>query len=237
MVAFTIRNAAAAMMAGSIQPAYSHANLVFGWRLFSAASRWWLGPVSGIAEEVTQWRRPYRGVRAGPKDVWMMAQPLTLPGDTTNSDSGAIHSPATSIGDRHVFVGDGAVYTAPLYRLAGLYSPANGEFNTPAFVYPARKDGTAAQLWLNADASWQKPLQTGGCDEGCAAYLFCELRYASGNNSVVPGFEADRFATIMNATGAQLPLVWTPATPPPVGTRVLVRIYFRDAVVYALGHT
>lgn len=162
-----------------------------------------------------------------------MAQPADLPGVPAGPAHPSQAAEEGAVEGRHVFVGDGAVYTVPLYRLAGLYSPANSEFNTQPFAYPAATGG----LWVNADVSWQRSMQTGGCDEGCAAYLYCELLYATGDQSVVPGHDAASFSTIINATGSQLPLVWDAAAAPPGGTLVKVRFYFRDAVVYALGHS
>ena len=80
-----------------------------------------------------------------PHDVWLMSQPITF-------------------GERsHLWVSDTAVYELPMYRLAGVYAPANGEFSTRPFVVPT---GGLDKLWLNADASWSGNLVTGGCDEG-----------------------------------------------------------------------
>ena len=43
-------------------------------------------------------------------------------------------APPLTLDGQHVWVGDGAVYTLPEYRIAGLYAPANGEISTPPFV-------------------------------------------------------------------------------------------------------
>jgi len=75
------------------------------------------------------WRRPFKDTHAAPHDTWLMAQPLNLPG-------------------AHLFVDSGKIYGLELYRLAGLYSPGNGEISTPVFEMPS------APLWLNADAMW-----------------------------------------------------------------------------------
>ena len=69
----------------------------------------------------------------------------------------------------HLWVSDTAIYQLPLYRLAGVYAVANGEFSTKTFAVPRRAEGGLSKLWLNADASWKGDLVTGGCDEGCAA--------------------------------------------------------------------
>ena len=128
---------------------------------------WWIGPPSGNPTEMTEWRRPYRDTKAAPHDIWLMEQPVT-----TNS--------------AHVWVDNGIVWGLPLYRLAGVYSPGNGEFSTQPFSMPS------TPLWLNAEATWGTwsesgvgPWQpfarqgrvydgnyVGGADEGRAAVRF-----------------------------------------------------------------
>ena len=101
---------------------------------------WWLGPSSGDPRAMSEWRRPFRDTPAAPHDAWIMAQPVTFE-------------------DMHVWVADGKVYGLPLYRLAGIHSPANGEFSSPAFAMPDR------DLMLNADALWSGGNGVGGADE------------------------------------------------------------------------
>ena len=123
------------------------------------------------------------------------------------------------------------MYELPLYRLAGLYAPANGEFTTPGFVFP-----TSGRLWLNADVSWGGSPVTGGCDEGCAAYVMVELQDAS-TGLVMQGFERTG-CKLMNTTGLRLPLNWkrgSAAGGAIAGREVVARVFFRDAIVYALG--
>ena len=135
--------------------------------------------------------------------------------------------------DRSPFAGARrqAVYTLPLYRVAGIYAPANGEFSSRPFALPA---GGAQGLWLNADAAWKGNLVTGGCDEGCAAYIMVELLTAA-DGRTVPGFERSK-CVLMNTGGLQLPLRWQGApAAPPAGTQVRLRFYFRDATIYAFG--
>ena len=120
-------------------------------------------------EELQQWRRPFKRARAVPLNVWLMAQPVVY-------------------NDMHLWVTDSGVYTAPLYRLAGMYAPANGEFSTRVFPIPS---GGVGALWLNIEATWKGNLVTGGCDEGCAAYAMVALLDAA-SNRVVPGFERGR---------------------------------------------
>lgn len=106
---------------------------------------WWVGPTSGRAVDIAGWRRPYRHTHAAPHDAFLMAPPVQF-------------------GDRLLWIGStGSTYSLPSYRIAGLYAPANGEFNTPAFIYPA------TGLYVNADVTWHGGTVTGGCDEGCNA--------------------------------------------------------------------
>jgi len=171
---------------------------------------WWVSSATQTgAEDLTSWQRPYKRFRAVPHDVWLMAQPVVFK-------------------DRHLWVSDTGVYTLPLYRLAGVYAPVNGEFSTSPFPFPA------AGLWLNAAAKWQGNLVTGGCDEGCAAYIMVELQYAS-TGRAIPGFERNK-CMMMDVDGLQLPLNWAgSADLPAPGTMVRLRFSFRDATIYAAG--
>ena len=95
---------------------------------------WWIGPPSGNPTEMTEWRRPYRDTKMAPHDIWLMAQPVT-----TES--------------AHVWVDNGIVWGLPLYRLAGVYSPGNGEFSTAAFPMPEKP------LWINAECVSERPAE------------------------------------------------------------------------------
>jgi hypothetical protein len=106
---------------------------------------WWVGPASGRAVDTAGWRRPYRHTHAAPHDAFLMAPPV-------------------SFDDRLLWIGStGSAYSLPSYRVAGIYAPANGEFNTKSFAYPA------GGLYVNAVATWHGDTVTGGCDEGCNA--------------------------------------------------------------------
>jgi hypothetical protein len=122
---------------------------------------WWVSsaPQAG-PEDLAGWRRPFKRFRAVPHDVWLMSQPVTY---------GGVDSANVS----HLWVSDTAVYQLPLYRLAGIFAVANGEFSTKPFAVPTLAEGGLSKLWLNADASWKGNLVTGGCDEGCAAVSLC----------------------------------------------------------------
>ena len=114
-------------------------------------TEWWTGPpdmTTSPPENPGSWKRELRRTRVAPPDTWLMAPPVLYNGDL-------------------VFVDNGAVYTLPGGRIAGLYAPANGRFTTPSFMIPSANP----TLSLNVNASWGRKLVTGGCDEGCAAYV------------------------------------------------------------------
>jgi len=169
---------------------------------------WWVGSTQP-PEQLAAWTRPYKRFRAVPHDVWLMSQPV-------------LHQ------QHHLWVSDTAVYTLPLYRIAGVYAPANGEFSSTSFPMPS------SGLWINAAAKWKGNLVTGGCDEGCAAYIMVELQDAL-TQTTLPGFERQK-CILMDVDGLQLPLKWSDAsTFPKAGTMVNLRFSFRDATIYAIG--
>lgn len=182
---------------------------------------WWIGPADGDAANTSGWRRSHRRTHATPRDAFLMAQPVGL-------------------GDELVWVGSGRVYTLPMFRIAGIYAPANGEFSTAAFTVPA------APVWVNANVSWHGRLNTSydgvqGCDEGCAAYLFAAVLDADTGDELA-GYGVNETVVKMGTDGLHLVLQWRGAkggevvdTTPLVGKRVRLRIYFRDATVYAVG--
>ena len=100
-------------------------------------------------------------------------------------------------------------------------------------------------LWVNANVSWHAHLNTTydgvrGCDEGCAAYLFAAVLDADSGLEIA-GYGVNETRPLMGVDGLQLVLQWNgPAggavdTTPLVGRRVRIRLYFRDATIYALG--
>jgi hypothetical protein len=142
-----------------------------------------------------------------------------------------------------------------MYRISGIYAPANGEFSTAAFDYPA------GGVYVNAEATWQGGTVTGGCDEGCNAYIFAELLDAN-TGAPIAGYTRNESEPMMNVTGIKLPLRWkgTEATKaaeakgvtsnanakpkpcvlgvpgcPVVGHPVQLRLFFRDATIFAVG--
>lgn len=137
-----------------------------------------------------------------------------------------------------------------MYRIAGLYAPANGEFNTPNFTVPS---GTP--LWINAAATWKGKEITGGCDEGCGAYIFVAILDALTDNEI-EGYGVNNAVPLLNVDGLRLLIQWkkraseNQATGKSVfkssdtsyvnstalaGRNVKLRIYFRDATIYAVG--
>ena len=207
---------------------------------------WWVGPASGRAVDVAGWRRPYRKTHAAPHDAFLMAPPIPFR-------------------ERLLWLGStGVAYSLPLYQIAGIYAPANGEFNTGVFRYPA------TGLYVNAKATWKGGTVTGGCgeshsrllrnlaltagcawlDEGCNAYIFAELIDASTGQALAGHTRAEAIP-MMNVSGTKLPLRWRSADgsklgkPPPcvpgtagcplAGAAVQLRLFFRDATVFAVG--
>ena len=124
------------------------------------------------------------------------------------------------------------LWGVPMLRLAGIYAPANAEFTTPSF---AIGEGTESGLWLNAAARWASDREPGeSCDEGCQAYVMVEMRDAAGL-AVVGGRSRDK-CVLLDVDGPKLPLKWEGVGEPvALGTRVALRIFFRDATVYAVG--
>ena len=91
---------------------------------------WWIGPASGDAADTAAWRRPVRRTHAAPHDAFLMAPPVP-------------------VGDQLLWVGStGLVYTLPIYRISGIYAPANGEFSSQVLTVPD------TPLWLNVDVRW-----------------------------------------------------------------------------------
>jgi hypothetical protein len=183
---------------------------------------WWIGPADGDAANTSGWRRSHRRTHAAPRDAFLMAQPVGL-------------------GDELVWVGSGVVYTLPMFRIAGIYAPANGEFSTSAFTVPA-----TSPVWVNADVSWHGMLNTTfdgvrGCDEGCAAYLFAAVLDAD-TGAEIAGYGVNETVAKMNIDGLRLVLQWRDGATGEVvdttslgGRRVRLRLYFRDATVFAVG--
>ena len=133
--------------------------------------------------------------------------------------------------------GAGSLLGLPAYRLAGYYSLANSEFSTAVFTMPA------AGLYINADSHWtvppNAPLDANGhpetCDEGCAAYVMVALHDAV-TKLVVPGHEKEA-CIFMDQDHPRLPLRWGSETgSTSAGKQVFLRVYYRDATVFAVGH-
>ena len=189
---------------------------------------WWVGPASGDAADTSSWRRPYRRTHSAPHDAWLMAPPVSFKDELL------------------VWVGStGKVYTLPSYRIAGVYAPANGEASTPVIAsLPATK-----ALWVNADVKWKGREVTGGCDEGCDSYLFAALLDGE-SGAEIPGFGVIDAVAMTDVDGLKMVMQWKRTssgeeggeegvtfvnTTALGGKSVRVRMYFRDAMVYAIG--
>ena len=171
----------------------------------------WLGPNSRMAWNMSGWRRPFRQHHFAPHDAFLMANPVT-------------------IGAEHLWMSAGQIWSVPRYRLSGLYAPANAELSTQPFLWPARG------VSINAALKWRGRTVTGGCDEGCAGYLFFELLDAS-TKQPLKGYERDNSHVLTDCDDLKLPVEWGRLhAPRPVGVdlAVVLRIFFRDATVYSI---
>lgn len=126
-------------------------------------------------------------------------------------------------------------YSLPLFRLAGLRSESNAEVAVGPLTLPVKA------LTLNADVSWHGKLVTGGCDEGCNAYVFAEVQDPV-TRLALPG-QADALP-LMDVDGLRLPLEWGRTSNATVGGRrttaalvgksVVIRLFFRSSTLYGL---
>ena len=103
-------------------------------------------------------------------------------------------------------------------------------------------------MTIDVKAVWHGRLETGGCDEGCNAYVFVELQDA-GTGHAIAGYTRYEFDTMLDVDGTTLPLRWGKVPTDPqakaavaagkaymAGGQVRLRVFFRDATVYALNH-
>ena len=93
---------------------------------------------------------PRRATRC--RKMVMLSRSVALPVSLTRNASSLLQflmAPPVAVGDELLWVGStGLVYTLPMFRIAGLYAPANAEFSTQEFTMPSEP------LWLNAAARW-----------------------------------------------------------------------------------
>ena len=193
---------------------------------------------------ISAWRRPFR-VRGRPSRMASRRDAAT-----------PSYDPLTPPGaHEHVWLLNDKLLSLPKFRLGGLYSSANSAFTTAAFALPA------SGLFLNVDASFHGKWKgsgpaTGtplGCDESCNAYVMVGMMRATAADdgekegdakSYVNGMEPEN-CILRNVNSTHVPLAWTPspgeggaggraAALPPAGTYVRLRIFFRDATVYAV---
>ena len=115
------------------------------------------------------------------------------------------------------------------------YAPANGVFTTHPFIMPPK-------LFLNGDAKWGGRNAADGnrtCDEGCGSYIMVALHRAGERTPVSAAFSA-RHCILLDVDGVRLPLQWTDthgqviSTEQFVGEEMALRVYFRDATIYAV---
>lgn len=186
----------------------------------------WIGPRDGNLTRTplqTNWVRPFRLGPSSPRGGHL----LTLERQETFTRGGIM------LAGHHVWLSHSRLYPyllgVPQFRFSGMYAPANAEFSTPPFVFPE------AGMWINADAHWDRPPDGYGqhCDQGCASYVMVEVWSVSGD--VVPGFER-RKCVFMDADGPRLPLKWNGTSTASLrGREVQLRVFYRDATVFAIG--
>ena len=95
-------------------------------------------------------------------------------------------------------------------------------------------------LWINAAAKWKGHEVTGGCDEGCDACVFVAVLDAA-TGAEVEGYGMKDVVAMADVDGLRLVLQWKGSGSAVVnstalaGRQVRLRIYFRDATVFAVG--
>lgn len=180
---------------------------------------WWVAGPKGPLD-VLGWVRPDRRAHATP----------------SNLRGGVVSpfAPALTLGDEHIWLseGDGA-YSLPLYRLAGLRAHGNAAFSTTPFTMP--RD---LPLWINVAASWgagRAPGSHASCDTACNAYVAAEL-YDAATRMVIAGLTRDK-CVLMDVDALRAPLVWHGANASALagGKQVYLRLFFREATIYAIG--
>jgi hypothetical protein len=197
---------------------------------------WWVGPSSSDPTLLMDWTRPAFDTHAFPHDVWAMAQPVLY-------NPAPSHFPMKSPLPvdkmaRHIWITSGTVFSLPMHRIVGIFTPGNGEFTTKPFAMPDLGKQNGDGLVINAAIEWPGGNHVGGADEGRQAYVMVELRNAT-TGKIFPGFEKEA-CVLLDASGV-LPLTWnasiTNTTPADVsvGSAVQLRIYFRAATIYSIG--
>jgi hypothetical protein len=171
----------------------------------------WVGPPSGDPTDLARWERPLTLRRQKPR-VAPPGNALTIGPVVLETTVAAASAPpgrnSTLFESWHVWPGQPAM-GVPLYRLVGMFAPANAEFSTVAFAWPAQG---AAALTLNAAARWGRDSATvEKCDEECAAYLMVEVQQAR-SGEAVPGYEREK-CLLTDVDSLALPLRWQNAGP------------------------
>lgn len=162
-----------------------------------------------LSDDGINWRRPYQGQ------------------DSLGEASGAaFHAPIITE-DEMSFIAGGSRYVLERDRLAGVYSKSNGAFSTPIFVMPD------TPLQLNVVAKEREiPVIAGRFAPHAQAYVMAELLDEGGR--VIAGYEREK-AAFRNVDSRALPLVWDGRDATELaGSKVRLRLYFRDATIYGL---
>lgn len=165
-----------------------------------------------------RWQRFWRENRVVPPHTILNHAPLPLPERDTL---------AWVSGERW--------WGVPMWRVAGLYSPANSQFVTKVVSVPEPPSALA----INADALWQ--VNASDCDslqELCQSFVMVSV-LDPGTNAVVPGFH-DSNCVVRGVDARGQVLVWQQGNGSSIDSRALagravrLRITMRDAIVYGL---
>jgi hypothetical protein len=89
--------------------------------------------------------------------------------------------------------------------------------------------------------SWHGKLATGGCDEGCNAYVFAEAQDPVTRQPLLGYDQADALP-LMDVDGLRLPLEWgrnatageRRTTAALAGRAVVIRLFFRSSTLFGL---
>ena len=209
-----------------------------------------IGPASGDPADVPGWERPFRRTQVAGPDLSLVAGPVSLPASALNASSFPLAAGLRPNDDAALVWLDAGLtryespngatdnvdnrvdlWGVPTHRVAGMFAPANGEFTTKTFPMPA------GGLYINADAKWP-----GGdadarglyCDERCQGYVMVAVLDAN-TKKAIAGYDEGR-CVLKNVDGLRLPLTWAGAPPALAEGRVVaLRVYFREATVFAVG--
>ena len=217
------------------------------------AQEWWVAARAASGSGISQgtllgspggWRRPYllQTQSAGTTALSSPGMAATPPGFKITHPPLQVPQTITSIAatDGMIWLWRNAWFGIMLFRLGGLYAPANAEFSSGTFMIPTE----TKSLWLNMDNRAHLG-QTGLGGDMPDSYIMVALLPAGGagsppNRTAIPGFEAER-CVLPKLSQQGYPLSWKQDNGSHLsggvlsGTTVRARIYMRKATVYGIG--